>query len=363
VTAPRIKALRHVLVAALLSCALLSSPLGAALGEALFTAEVEVADAGPEARAEGIVAAFAAVVTKVTGRPDPLALPEWPRLSSEADRLLVEYRYRVDAPASLAEDPLTPRRTLLSVRFDRSGLERLLRDLRIPLWGDTRPTTLLLMAVERGTERFIYSHESLPQAAAAIESASRGRGIPLLEPLMDLEDRATLQFNEVWGGFPEAIERTAARYGPDAVLVGRLFSEGEPQWRAQWSLHLGTAREGWQSQGSLETTLAQGIDQLADRLAQRYVPDNATSEQRVALAVTGIRDPQGYARVMTFLGGLTAVKGIRPRLASREVLELELVSEVAPESLLRTIGLGGVLVPSFVPGAPRDAVPSFRLRP
>lgn len=362
VTVPRFAAIRPPFVLLLLAM-LLPWPAGAVTGEALFTAEVEVADASPEARAEGIVAAFAVVVTKATGRPEPQALPAWPRLGAEAERLLVEYRYRVEAPASLAEDPLTPRRTLLSVRFDRQGVEGLLRELQLPLWGDTRPTTLLLVAVERGTERFIYTPDALPDAAAAIAAAGSRRGIPLLEPLMDLEDRGNLRFNEVWGGFPEAIERTSARYGPDAVLVGRLFSEGSDNWRAQWTLHLGETRAAWQSRGGLEATLADGLDELADRLAQRYVADASSGEQRVALAVTGIRDPAGYARVMAFLGGLTAVSGIRPRLASREVLELELVSEVAPEALLRTIGLGGVLVPTVVPGAPRDAVPSFRLRP
>ncbi len=361
-TVPRFAAARRLPLLLLLAALLPSAP-AAVVGEALFTAEVEVADTGPEARADGIVAAFAAVVTKVTGRSGPQALPAWPRLAAEAERLLVEYRYRVEAPASPAEDPLTPRRTLLNVRFDRLGVEGLLRDLQLPLWGDTRPTTLLLIAVEQGTERFIYTPEALPEAATAIDAAGRRRGIPLLEPLMDLEDRTSLRFNEVWGGFPEAIERTATRYGPDAVLVARLIGEGAGLWRAQWTLQLGGARDSWQSQGALGTVLAEGLDQLADRLAQRYVPDAATGEQRVALAVTGIRDPAGYARVMAFLGGLTSVSGIRPRLASREVLELELVTEVAPEVLLRTIGVGGVLVPTVVPGAPRDAVPSFRLRP
>jgi hypothetical protein len=323
-------------------------PVAAAFGEELFTAEVEVADAGPEARAPGIVAAFAAVLTKVTGRSDPESLPSWPRLSADAERLLVEYRYRVEAPASLAEDPLTPRRTLLTVRFERQSLERLLREARLPIWG---------------ADRFIYTPDAMPEAGAAISDAASRRGIPLLEPLMDLEDRQTLRFNEVWGGFPEVIERTAARYGPDAVLVGRLFNEGERAWRAQWTLRLGVETVNWQSQGSLETTLAGGLDQLADRLAQRYVPDAGTAEQRVALAVTGIRDPAGYARVMAFLAGLTAVSQVQPRLASRDLLELELVTEVDPDALLRTIGLGGTLVPTVVPGAPREAIPRFRLRP
>jgi len=350
------------LIAFLMTVCLACLPLQAgAAGDTLFVAEVEVADASAAVRGEGIIEAFAAVLIKVTGRADPKAFPVWPNLRSAADGLLLEYRYRTVA-APVEEGPLAPARTLLTVRFDRQGVESLLRTERLPLWGDTRPATLLLIAVERGIDRFIYTPDALPEAATVIATASNNRGIPLLEPLMDLEDRATLQFTEVWAGFPEVIERTAARYGPDAVLVARLFSEGPSAWRAQWTLHLGRERVSWQSRGGLTETLQGGIGELANRLALRYVPDPATGEQQLALVVAGISSPADYARVMSFLGGLTAVTAVHPRIASREELEIELVTDVAPESLLRTIGLGDTLTPTISPGQNLNAIPRFRLR-
>jgi len=350
------------LIASLATVWLACMPLHAgAADDALFIAEVDVVDTSAAVRTDGIIEAFAAVLIKVTGRADPKAFPVWPNLRAAADGLLLEYRYRTVA-APVEEGPLVPARTLLTVRFDRQGVESLLRAERLPLWGDTRPTTLLLIAVEHGIERFIYTPDALPEAAAAIAAASDRRGIPLLEPLMDLEDRATLQFTEVWAGFPEVIERTAARYGPDAVLVARLFSEGLSAWRAQWTLHLGPERVSWQSRGELAETLQEGIGELADRLALRYVPDPATGEQRLALVVAGIGSPADYARVMNFLGGLTAVTAVHPRIASREELEIELVTDVAPESLLRTIGLGDTLTLTISPGQNLNAIPRFRLR-
>jgi hypothetical protein len=330
----------------------------------LYEAEVEVSDDGAEARKQGIVTALGVVVTKVTGRAAPESLAAWPRLSAAAEGLLVEYRYRTAAPLDI-DDPLSPPRTMLSIRFDRAGLDRLLQDEQIPLWGDTRPATLLLVAVERGTERFIYTPDQLPEAAAAIASASDRRGIPLVEPLMDLEDRAMLRFTEVWAGFPEVIEQAAARYRPDGVLVARLFGEGEGLWRAQWTLHVGLDRDSWESRGTLSTTFDDGIGRLADRLAQRFVPDPAaTGEQRVAFDVVGIEGPADYGRVMAFLSGLTAVQGLWPVMASHEVLELEVTTDVEPEALLRTIGLGGLLVQLDLPATPgTEETPRFRLRP
>ena len=329
----------------------------------LFEAEVEVPDSGAQARKQGIVAALGVVVTKATGRAAPETLTAWPRLGAAAEGLLVEYRYRTVAPVDI-DDPLSPPRTLLTVRFDRPGLERLLQAERLPLWGDTRPATLLLVAVEHGAERFIYTPDLLPEAAVAITAASERRGIPLVDPLMDVEDRAMLPFTEVWAGFPEVIEKAAARYTPDGVLLVRLFSDGRDLWRAQWTLQVGVDRETWESRGALVDTLDTGIGQLADRLARRYVPDPASADQHVALDVIGISSPADYGRVMEFLGGLTAVQAVRPMLASHEALELEVTTNVEPESLLRTIGLGGLLVQVRQPVAPgTTATPRFRLRP
>lgn len=351
--------LTALFVALWLAC--LPLPAGAA-GEALFEAEVEVADSSAAARGEGIVAAFARVLTKVTGRSDPEAFAAWPRLRQAADGLLVEYRYRSE-PAAPDSEPLAPPRTLLTVRFDRQGVESLLRGEWLPVWGDTRPATLLLLAVEQGTERFLYTPDALPEAARAIAAASRRRGLPLLAPLLDLEDRTALAFTEVWAGFPEVIEYVSARYAPDAVLVTRLLREGPAVWSAQWTLHQGRERESWRSSGTLATALEAGIDELADRLARRYVADPTAGEQRMRLAVTQIGSPADYARVLAFLGGLSAVSAVRPVLASREALELELVIDVAPEALLRTIGLGGTLLPTALPGQPAGVLPLFRLRP
>ncbi|MDX1594403.1 MAG: DUF2066 domain-containing protein, partial [Gammaproteobacteria bacterium] len=276
-TAPRPFALVLMLSLALLAMG--AAPGRAATGE-LFAAEVEVPDASAEARGEGVVDAFATVLTKVTGRPDAESFAAWPQLRDAADRLMIEYRYRTEAPPSSVAEPTAPPRTLLYVRFDRQGIESLLRQNRLPLWGDTRPATLLLLAVERGTERFIYTPDAMPEAARAISEASKRRGIPIVEPLMDLEDRGMLRFNEVWGGFPEVIEQVTARYAQDALLVGRLFSEGGDAWRAQWTLHVDGARDQWQSQGALAETLREGVHGLADLLARRYVPDAASAEER-----------------------------------------------------------------------------------
>ena len=354
-------AARTPLIPLLLACLLLLPVAAVSAVPPLYEAEVEVADSGAETRAPGIVAALGGVVTKVTGRADPTLLPAWPRLAAAADGLLLEYRYRTVAPADV-NDPLQLPRTLLSVRFDRAGVERMLRQEGLPVWGETRPVTLLLIAVERGNERFVYTPDQLPAAAAALAEAAARRGIPLIEPLMDLEDRGVLRFSELWAGFPEVIDAAAGRYRPDGVLLARLLAEGSG-WRAQWTLHAGIDRDTWETRGALAPTLAGGIDALADKLAARFVPDPVAVGTRVPLAVSGIASPADYGRVMAFLGGLTEVQAVRPVLASREVLELELVTDVDPAGLLRTIALGGVLVQDQGAGAGTAGTPLFRLRP
>ncbi|HEY5790590.1 MAG TPA: DUF2066 domain-containing protein, partial [Gammaproteobacteria bacterium] len=171
---------------------------GAAAG--LYDADAEVADSGEAQRAAGVTAAFAGVLTKVTGRPDAASWEAWPSLRDAAQGLVTQYRYQTEAPpAALGTDVLNPR-TRLWVQFDAAGVQQLLLREQLPLWGEARPTTLLLLAIEDGAERFLFTPERLPALQAALQSARARREIPLLQPLMDLEDTEGFRFTDVWAG-------------------------------------------------------------------------------------------------------------------------------------------------------------------
>jgi len=329
----------------------------------LFEAEVEVADSGQAQRSVGIVAAFAAVVTKVTGRSQPQEFAAWPRLSEAASGLVLQYRYRSEEPQpGLVAESIVPR-TLLWIQFDHAGVERLLRSEQLPVWGVARPATLLLVAVEDGTNRFLFTPEALPALDLQLSTAAARRAIPLILPLMDLEDNAALRFTDVWAGFVEVLWQGAARYQPDALLVVRLFRQAGTRWAGQWTLHLAGATQGWETSGTLDDLVGAGIDEAANRLATHFVPDPLDSDLRYRVRVTGVMGATDFARVTGYFSGLTAVVSVRVAEIQRDAVELELVARVSPESLDRILTLGGMLDAAVAVTANGVTTAAYRLRP
>jgi len=70
----------------------------------------------------------------------------------------------------------------------------------VPIWGKQRPSTLVWLVVEdEGGRRLIGTDEESEYLSVLKERASV-RGIPMLIPLLDLEDNARLKPSDVWGG-------------------------------------------------------------------------------------------------------------------------------------------------------------------
>ena len=162
------------------------------------------------------------------------------------------------------------------------------------------------------------------------------RGLPLVLPLMDAQDRSVISFGEVWGGFDQALQTAGQRYGTDAVLLGRLSTDAE--FRTRWTLYSGDQAYRWT--GGLED----GINGASDRFAQRYaVTTGAAVEGEVGLAVRGVGSLEDYGRVLAYLEDLTAVRSVQVRALRGDtvVFGLELIGSI--ENVDRAIRLGSLL--------------------
>jgi len=266
-----------------------AQPAGAASVAGLYEAEATYEGE----REAGFRAALAQVLVRITGRRDVI------------DRPAVEPL--LDSAAAYVQQFRQPAPGVLWAAFDGVALERELARLGLPVWGAERPGTLLWIAVDAGGgQRFVVaSGDEVPAESAirqqVLDAAAR-RGIPVVFPLMDAEDRAKASFAEVWGGFEGSIRDASARYGVDAVLVGRLSADdlGYGRWTfygidevARWSGDVGAS-----------------IDRLADRFAARFAVITAGAAREVRLAVSGMETIADYGRVSRFLRNLTAVERV-----------------------------------------------------
>ncbi len=293
--------------------------------------EAEVAFEGD--RPAAFRAALGEVLVRITGRRDAATMPGLEPLLAGASAYVQQFRQ--PAPGRLW------------AAFDGDGLSRELARLGQPVWGAERPATLVWLAVDAGGgQRFVLASDAEPGEDEALRhellGAARGRGLPLVLPLVDAEDRASVSFAEVWGGFDDAILSAAARYGADGVLVGRLVA-GDPH-RARWTLHAADTTERWTG------GIGESVQRLADRYAARFAVIGSSEARAVRLAVSGVESIEDYGRVSQFLAGLTAVEalGVETVEGDRVVFRVALRGE--PAALDEAVRLGGLLRPAGASG-------------
>jgi hypothetical protein len=317
--------LRCALVAALLAGAAFGARgAGAVTVRDLYVAAVPVAQRSGEPPPEALQAAMQAVLVKLSGRRDIAADPRAAELVAD--------------PAPYVQQTGFTDRGLLRVGFDPPTVRTSLLARGLPLWGDDRPAVLLWLAVDVGGERSIVGADDQSGVQEALLTIAGERGLPLQLPLLDAEDLARLRFGDIWGGFDESLLEAAARYGADAVLIGRAAGPALEQLSVSWRLVHGGSVEDWRG------TLLDGAEHCADVLADRYASVAAGVEQPLRVSVSGLDSGEAYARVLHYLQSLTLVDAVRVEHAAGTRLELTLLTRAEAAKLARQLELSGFLV-------------------
>lgn len=303
-------------------------PVLASGATGLFDVRMDVDDQSAEQREAAVRAGLRRIVVRLTGREAPEGEQALGTLLDNAEQYVQQYGYNdVDDGVELR------------VRYDGPALQDALVQREVALWPvDGRPRTLAWVVVNRGGERRIVSSEDSPDLRRALRQSAAGAGLPLLFPLMDLQDQQAVSTSDLWGGFRAPIMEASRRYDAEGVLLGRVDRRGDT-WRSRWTLFWDGETYDWTvEQGELEAALETGVDTGAVRLARRYarVPD-PDSVGRVTLRVQDVGGLEAYARVESHLRGVRDVEAVEVlRVADRAVdfrLRIRGLSEQALERL------------------------------
>jgi hypothetical protein len=312
----------------------------------LYEAEVPVSGQGAAARAKGIKDAFAGVLVKVSGDSGLLANPDIAQLLNKGSGLVQQYRYKSLSSFSAEAGEDGPDR-LLWARFDARAVNRLLRSSGIPVWGETRPSMLIWLGQEEGARRYLISLDREADLKQRLSAVADSRGMPLIWPLMDVEDQKAVLISDLWGGFEENIRQASERYQPDVILVGRLSKRGRMSWRGEWILYLPDKINRWQTHAESKHQLAsEGIGQAVDALALRFAPQQVSQGvTSLRLRVHGLTRLADFAMVQDYLHSLAMVDRVDLLSAESEQVSFLLRVHGGRDALVRGIQLGAVLEP------------------
>jgi len=289
------------------------------------------------------------VIRRITANTAALNEPVVQVALQRPERYLQQFSYY------LPEDSTVDGEQRLRLLFDETLVNRLLRQAKQPIWGNNRPGLMIWAAVEGRSGRHLVRAAEQTVWQRALKQAGQDAGLPILLPLMDLQDETSISLEDVWGLFRTKLDIASQRYRSETVLGGRVYQTTSGQWAGQWLLifegeTINFATEG----GTVENMTSDALAQVASILVTRYAIDTTSQDnEQIKLAVQGVQTLQDYASVMSYLKGFAMVRNVAVSDVENERLTLVLTTEGGWDKLKGLIALGKQLTPAL------EATPEF----
>lgn len=304
----------------------------------LYEAEIPVSDQSSASRKKNMAAALRLVLIKLTGDRQVPSRNGVSELLQNADQYAQQFEYR----NKIVENGQQP---YLWVRFNEASLDKFLHDAAIPEWGSVRPSTLVWLAVNDAIGRRLTGLDDISGYVDKMEARAKNRGIVLVHPLLDLEDSNQLKVSDIWGSFPTPVLAASKRYYANVILTGRLESITPDLWEAQWVAYIDEQATTWSSQGILaEEALTEGIDILADTLAERYGQAGTyTQSGEIEILVNDITDYNQYSKVLNYLESLNSVSKVEVKEVTPDSVMYLLTTQTDVSVISEAVALGQTL--------------------
>lgn len=118
--------------------------------------------------------------------------------------------------------------------FSQDIVESLLNRAGEPVWTNDRPVSLVWLAIDENSELSVNTAGTVNYQTLA--ATAKARGLPLISPLYDLEDRFSLSAEQVWQFDTAATREASLRYPSDVILSVRALNDSQGQWHSSWEL-------------------------------------------------------------------------------------------------------------------------------
>jgi hypothetical protein len=279
---------------------------------------------------------FEKVLIKVSGKTNVLDNPALKSQLKKAATLVQEYGYST-----------INSQTFFTVKFDSDGVNQMLRDTGVPIWGLNRPLITVWAENETPTQNpEVISNDSSDDIKMLLQEASHDRGIPVLFPMMDLSEINQVSVNDVKTFTIPNLVNAAKRYDGDAILVMRVFPETNG-FSAQARLVLGSDSWDWKISGKNKSELMHGImDNVADTLSTRYSTVVTNSVQtELMLKITGITQQSDLADVLQYIQRINSVGDVEPSQIAGSEVTLKISMRGTRQALVQAIALDKKLTP------------------
>ena len=327
----------------------------------LYSQQIPVTNDGEAERNRAFREAFAAVIVKVSGDPRWLENLAIERAIAQAQNYVEATSYISESIQLPLEDntlPLdsdeeqfyTAEQRIISVNFAAALINELLEDAGIPVWDDNRPSVLVWMVLQNSAgEREFLTVGSNPEIVKVIQDFAAARGLPIIFPVLDFEDRKSLSENIAWNLDEAAISSASERYGADSILAGRLHFTASGELVGLWQFRFQEETDvfdGFDSE--LKSYLYDPLNRITTQLAGYFaiLPESIDGDT-VRLRIDGIKNLNDYSSLLNYVENLGLVATVTTAEVDGERIELQLSLVGDTRQLYEQIALDRDLLPIY----------------
>jgi hypothetical protein len=251
------------------------------------------------------------VLLKVVGDRTVLNAADLTQILSEVEALIQQTQYL--RLTEMADDLTQSDQLALLLSFNESGLNQALTNNGLPIWSKSRPDVMVWVAIDNGqTRRIVAADDEDTIYTKTLEQSAARRGLPILLPIMDLQDQSQISADDLLSGLTGPIEQASQRYGTKIILLARVTVLTNDVVQIGWESIINGASEQWQSKGELRTSLQAGIDEFTDRLARNFTQVVTSQNHELStLEINNVRDYADYSRTMAYLANLQYVSDLQ----------------------------------------------------
>ena len=311
----------------------------------LYNQEVAVGNESNSERDRAFGEALTAVIVKVTGERRWLEQPIIADALRSAQNYVEGFDYRTE---TLVEEELTVEQSFINVIFANDLVDDLLANANAPVWDSNRPSVLVWRVLQDDQgERNLLTEEVNAEVISTILQFAEERGLPIIFPLLDFEDRQNLDADAVWTLDEEAISQASVRYGADSILSGRLLFTTSGELIGLWQFIFQEEVEVFDGLDTeLSSYLFQPLDRITNQLASHFaIIRTDFGNQQVRVRVEGIKDLASYTALLSYVQNLGLVERVSAALLDGESLELDLSLQGDSDQLYELIALDRDLLP------------------
>ena len=285
------------------------------------------------------------VLIRMSGNTDVMTLPSVQNILPQISRYIEKYSY-----VTRIEDNQN-QQLLLQVAFNPQAIKQLLKNANQTILSINRPLMMVWFSIPNETQSQILASDSQKPVIQAVKQVAFVRGVPIIFPMMDLEDKINVQPHPSTVPNNQQLQAISQRYEVDSILSGTVIAAKECQLQGEWKFFLNETSYEWQTSGSnLIQVVKNGVNRAVDMMINQFATlDSKGMESLVTMQVSGVKTLDDYVHVVSTLKHLMPVTKVSVSGITADMLLLKIKATGNLDDLVQALKAVSHLVAETAP--------------